>query len=662
MRILFLTTAHNSLSQRLLIELTERGHEIRVCVVATSQEMIEAVSVDSPDLIIAPMLKSVIPEEVWSKHICLIVHPGVKGDRGASSLDWAITTKQNVWGVTILQAVAEMDAGPIWASHTFSLPASPPTKSSLYRQQVTEAAVRGVLESVEKFQTGTFQPEPLDYSRPDVLGSLQPNMRQSDRAIDWTRDDTAAIIRKIRAADSAPGVLTTLLGTSCFLYGAHEEDGIKGPPGKALARRDGAVCIGTIDGAVWISHLKAKGDPSAHREACHLAQKGIACELCDEEFCTIAGVKLPATQVLGPLLRGVPEAPLLIDAPTDLRTFREIVYREEGQVGYLSFDFYNGAMSTDQCYRLRDAFLHARSRPTKIIVLLGGSDFWSNGIHLNVIEASADPAEESWRNINAIDDVVYEIINTMSHMVIAGLRGNAGAGGAILALAADRVYAMSGVVLNPHYRGMGELYGSEYWTYLLPRRVGEQRALELTQSCKLIGTTAACDMGFLDDAFGGDAEAFEAEVKERAQSLANDPDLRTMLREKHESRLDGEQIKPLANYRSEELVRMKFNFFGPDPAYHEARRRFVFKGNPPPQKAPALAGGKRILAPKRESPVTAPLASDKPEVIFRLDVINRIARPSSRLHEKVATEDELVVRLVKVLRRGMGALPFIRDR
>jgi putative two-component system hydrogenase maturation factor HypX/HoxX len=134
--------------------------------------------------------------------------------------------------------------------------------------------------------------------------------------------------------------------------------------------------------------------------------------------------------------------------------------------------FCNGAMSTTQCYRLRDAFLHARSRPTRVIVLLGGPDFWSNGIHLNAIEASADPAEESWRNINAIDDLILEILNTMSHLVIAGLRGNAGAGGAMLALAADRAYAMSGVVLTPHYRSMGELYGSEYWTYTLPRRVG----------------------------------------------------------------------------------------------------------------------------------------------------------------------------------------------
>jgi putative two-component system protein, hydrogenase maturation factor HypX/HoxX len=139
-------------------------------------------------------------------------------------------------------------------------------------------------------------------------------------------------------------------------------------------------------------------------------------------------------------------------------------------------------MSTSQCYRLRDAFLHPRARPTRVIALLGGTDFWSNGIHLNAIEASTDPAMESWRNINAIDDLIFEILNTMSHFVIAGLRGNAGAGGAMLSLAADHVYARSGVVLNPHYRSMGDLYGSEYWAYTLPRRVRQRRALELASN------------------------------------------------------------------------------------------------------------------------------------------------------------------------------------
>ena len=609
MNILFLTSAHNSLSQRLLIELAERGHEIRVCVVASGEAMMDAVSGDAPDLIIAPMLKIAIPEEVSSRYLCLIVHPGIIGDRGPSSLDWAIVNQEKSWGVSILEAAPEFDAGPIWAPHEFPLETDPPAKSSLYRGPVTEAALRGILEAVEhtesgEFKSGSWRPEKLIDALPRARGRLRPPMKQADRAIDWTRDNAATIVRKVRAADSAPGVLGSLLGTSCFLYGAHYEDRIKGPPGQILARRDGAICIGAVDGAVWISHLKAKGDPNAPEAHCDLAQSGLGCELCDMEFCSVAGVKLPATQVLGPSLRGVPEAPLPIDAPDDHRTFREIVYTEEDQVGYLSFDFYNGAMSTAQCRRLRDAFLHARSRPTRVIALLGGADFWSNGIHLNAIEASADPAEESWRNINAMNDLIFEMLNTMSHLVIAGLRGNAGAGGAMLALAADRAYAMSGVVLNPHYRSMGELYGSEYWTYTLPRRVGQARATELTQACQPLGAKAAREIGFLDDAFGEDANSFEAELRARATRLAQDPEFRARLREKHERRLDDENIKPLASYRAEELERMWVNFFGPDRAYHEARRRFVFKGDPPPRRKRAPVSGR--VEPSRWAPRPMP--------------------------------------------------------
>jgi putative two-component system protein, hydrogenase maturation factor HypX/HoxX len=47
-KILFLTSAHNSLSQRLLIELTEPGHEIRVCVATSGEAMMDAVAGDAP--------------------------------------------------------------------------------------------------------------------------------------------------------------------------------------------------------------------------------------------------------------------------------------------------------------------------------------------------------------------------------------------------------------------------------------------------------------------------------------------------------------------------------------------------------------------------------------------------------------------------------------
>jgi putative two-component system hydrogenase maturation factor HypX/HoxX len=555
MHILFITTAHNSLSQRLFVELTRRGHTVLLCVGASSHGMCEAVRRARPDLIIAPMLKTAIPEQVWRNYRCLIVHPGIPGDRGPSSLDWAISLGANRWGVTILQADAEMDAGPIWASETFPMPREPVTKSSLYRADVTEAAVRGVLEALALVEGRTRPPRrPDDDRRPKVEGQLRPAMRQRDRAIDWRGHTAQEIARRIRAADSHPGVLTTLLGQDVYVYGAVEEERMSGPPGQVLGRRHGAICVGTVDGGLWISHAKVKSDVPGD-----------------------AGIKLPAAVALGHRLRSVPHSEFPIDAAPPYRTYREIQYWEQDSVGYLAFDFYNGAMSTAQCGRLTRAFTHAASRPTHVICLLGGRDFWSNGIHLNMIEAAADPATESWRNINAMDDLVLQVL-TARQFVVAGLRGNAGAGGVMLALAADHVYARSGVVLNPHYRTMGNLYGSEYWTYTLPRRVGAELAHELTTACQPMGVQAACETGLIDAAFGTTAEDFQAELVERAHGLASDPHLRHRLANKQKQRRADERARPLASYRAYELLRMADNFFGRGAdQYHQARQQFVRK-------------------------------------------------------------------------------------
>jgi putative two-component system protein, hydrogenase maturation factor HypX/HoxX len=574
-KILFLTSAHNSLSQRLLIELTDRGHQVVVTLATSHEAMLKSVDENAPDLIVAPMLKAAIPEPIYFKHTCLIVHPGIKGDRGSSSLDWAIMNGEQTWGVTILQADAGWDAGPIWASHEFAVPAASVAKSRLYRQEVTEAAVRGVLEAVEKFQSRQFEPEPLDYSRPDVRGTFRPAMRQADRGVDWKRDETDAIVARINAADSAPGVLDTLFGPPFYLYGAHREDRLKGAPGQLIAQRDGGVCVATVDGAVWITHLKAKDQVNPETSG-RTTETG---EGRNAEIYPAPAIKLPATLALGRRAANLPWSPLPIDHTADHRTFQEIRYVEEQGVGRLFFDFYNGAMSTDQCYRLRDAFLFARSQPTRMIELRGGVDFFSNGIHLNVIEAAADPALESWRNINAIDDLVLEILNTMSHLVIAGLCGNAGAGGAMLALAADYVYARDGIVLNPHYKGMG-LYGSEYWTYTLPRRVGAAQAIAITEGCGPMGTGEAKATGFIDDCFGSDVADFGRVLAQRSEQLSRREDFWRLLRKKHERRIVDERAKPLARYRAEELTRMRENFYGPDPAYHAARQRFVYKGQP----------------------------------------------------------------------------------
>ena len=90
----------------------------------------------------------------------------------------------------------------------------------------------------------------------------------------------------------------------------------------------------------------------------------------------------------------------------------------------------------------------------------------------------------------------------------------------------------------------------------------------------------ARDLGFLDDYFGSDIVEFEAETVRRAEALARHPDFRQLLESKRERRIADERRKPLAAYRVEELSQMSRSFFGPSPAYHEARHRFVHKGVP----------------------------------------------------------------------------------
>jgi len=121
MRILFLSHAFNSLTQRLFVELQALGHEVSVEFDINDTVAIEAVELYQPDLIIAAFLKRAIPESIWSQYECLIVHPGICGDRGPSALDWAILNKEARWGVTVLQVNAEMDAGKIRAFSEFDM-------------------------------------------------------------------------------------------------------------------------------------------------------------------------------------------------------------------------------------------------------------------------------------------------------------------------------------------------------------------------------------------------------------------------------------------------------------------------------------------------------------------------------------------------------------
>ncbi len=201
------------------------------------------------------------------------------------------------------------------------------------------------------------------------------------------RDDTATVLRKIRAADGFPGV-----------RGRDPRPAlppVRRPPrghaarrrtrrGHRAARRRDLPRDGRRRG---VDHPpEARGRRASRRSSC--PRRG--CWARGSPTCPKCRWRRTRRSITRP---GAPSAT-----------------RSDGAVGFLHFAFYNGAMGTAHCAALREAYVAARARPTRVIVLMGGPDFWSNGIHLNLIEAADHPAEESWRNINAMDDLVREIL------------------------------------------------------------------------------------------------------------------------------------------------------------------------------------------------------------------------------------------------------------
>ncbi|MGW7407679.1 enoyl-CoA hydratase-related protein [Streptomyces sp. NPDC054833] len=546
MHILLVASAFNSLTQRVHAELRDRGHTVVVELALPGRSLARAVERHAPRLVLAPMLKTAIPREVWSVRPCFVVHPGPVGDRGPSSLDWAVQEGVEHWGVTVLQAEEEMDAGAVWAS--VRCPVPPVAKSDLYRGEIADAALSAVLLAVDRFADGGHTPLRQD------AGRTRPYLDQSVRRIDWAADSTETVVRKLRAADSQPGVLDVLLGDEWYLHGGHPEAGLHGAPGALLATQAGAICRATKDGAVWIPELRRRrfrGQPPAFKQ--------------------------PAVTALGDRLPPLPE--LSASPASTAKNWADIRYREEGNVGFLSFSFPGGAMSTTRCRRLLAAYREACARPTTVLVLGGQRDFFSNGIHLGVIEAAADPAAESWANINAIDDLVEAVLTTTDRLVVSAVGGNAAAGGVMLALAADEVWCRAGSVLNPHYRLMG-LYGSEYWTYTLPRRVGPATADRLMSEALPMSAASAASLGLVDrmiDCWPGD---FAAEVGALAARLAALPGTPSRIAAKKESLDLQESTEPLAVFRERELARMRRTFDDPDAPYHALRRAFVRKERP----------------------------------------------------------------------------------
>ncbi len=524
MKILLLVTAFNSLSQAIYVRL-KKEHSLSVLFAINDKQMAEEINAFKPEIILCPFLKAFIPSAIYETYPTYIFHPGPIGDRGPNALEYALKHHTKQWGIVILRANEMYDGGNIVASSDFIVRDT--YKASIYRQEIIESALKALEE---------FFKNPQDIRQ--ILKPIHKRFTKQMRAINWEEDNSKKIIDKIRLSDSFPGVLDEIMGVECYLFGVWKEDKLRGNVKEILAKRDGAICVGTIDGAVWITHLK---EP--------------------DRF------KLPATYVLKEKIAGIKEnrLPLLFDKSYD--TFYEISHESRDNVAYLCFNFHNGAMDAQQCIKLKYAFEYLKEE-FEVIVLVGGMDFFSNGIHLNILEDSKKQGEDGWSNINAMNDLIKSILEADEVVTVASLARNVGAGGVFMALACDYVVGKKNIVLNPHYKTLG-LSGSEYHTYTLPKRVGEDKANELLGDALPISVEYAKEIKMIDEVY--EKENYYEDLHTFSTALYSEDfiwDKQDAL-EKNKDLMDS--------CKRAELEKMYPEFWNETSEFHTLRHEFVYK-------------------------------------------------------------------------------------
>ncbi len=535
MKITLLVSVFNSVTQAYFTYLKREGHSVDVVYARSSKQIKDDIFQFYPDIILSPFLKEYIPAEVFNNIPTYVLHPGIIGDRGAYSIDNAIREGKKEWGVVLLRADEEYDGGDIYADVNFLMRDS--YKASIYRNEVFHSALEALKILLKNLQLSSFIPQKQEATQ------MHLQLTQEDREIDWQKDTTEEIIRKIYMSDSHPGVLDNILGVECYLYGAwYEEKLYAERPKEILAKRAGAICLSTIDGALWITHLKEKNR-----------------------------FKLPATYVLKERLQGIKEVRLPLIFDKSYKTFYEISCDIVGNRAYLYFNFHNGAFRAEQCMKLKYAIEYLKDQ-VDIIILMGGEDFFSNGINLNILEDSKKSGEDGWSNINAINDLIKSILFAENVITVASLHKNAGAGGLFLATACDYVVADAHVVLNPHYKTLG-LSGSEYHTYTLPKRVGEKLASKLLSECLPVDGFYAKEIGLVDELIERD---YKEGLEKYLNRLFSDKDwIEDFLWDKEDFLEDNRE--KIEKCRENEIEVMYPEFWDPQSEFHQLRYNFVYK-------------------------------------------------------------------------------------
>jgi methionyl-tRNA formyltransferase len=182
----------------------------------------------APDLIVLASYGKILPQAAleiaplgnWNLHGSLLPKY-----RGASPIQYALLNGERETGVTLMEMVAEMDAGDIYLQAVE--PIHPDDDYGTLEARLAQRAASLLLEGLERLQAGTLTRTPQDHA----AATYAPMITKDDTRIRW-EEPAEQCRNRIRAFSPKPGAFTHWRGKTLKLWRAEvaprTEDAVPG--------------------------------------------------------------------------------------------------------------------------------------------------------------------------------------------------------------------------------------------------------------------------------------------------------------------------------------------------------------------------------------------------------------------------------------------------
>jgi len=209
-----------------------------------------------PQIIVVVAYGRILPRTVLdlAPYGCLNVHYSLLPKyRGAAPAAWTIINGDEQAGVTTMQLVEKMDAGPVYLQE--AVPVAPDETTASLQAKLTPVGARLMLESIRLLKEGLLQAKTQD----EKAATLAPMLKKEDGLIDWRRP-AVQIERRVRGFAPWPSTYTRREGK---LLKIHRARIIAAPdttnPGEVVRADGQGFWVATGSGILSLEEVQLEG-------------------------------------------------------------------------------------------------------------------------------------------------------------------------------------------------------------------------------------------------------------------------------------------------------------------------------------------------------------------------------------------------------------------